>query len=96
MPKQRKKSFVIAETVNRPGKDIYRYYRDNAKDAVSCVEFLYNDWRNEITTPSGRKPPVLSKAHVERMARELAANRATSLSSPTKWDRQFTWTIHKI
>lgn len=92
----KKNSFVVVETVFRPGKDIYRYYRNTAEQAVERVVTLYNEYRKEIKTASGRLPPVLSNAHIERMKKELKATRATSLASPAKWNQQYTWTIHHI
>lgn len=94
---QRKKSYVVNETVFRgTAKDHYRYYRDNSKEAIEKLIFLYNDWREEVKLPSGRMPPQLSSRQVVRITLELDKNKKTTLKSPKSWDRQFEWVVEKI
>ena len=46
---QKKNSYVVNETVFREtSTDHYRYYRDNSKEAIEKLIFLYNDWREEV------------------------------------------------
>ncbi len=95
--KQKKKSFVVTETVFRTdGTDIYRYYRDNSSEALDKVFFLYNDWREEVKLPSGRMPPKLSSRQVVRLTLELEKNKKATLTSPKSWDLQFRWVVEKI
>lgn len=94
--------FIVHETVflepNHTDTNIhYLQYSDQGDEhAVERVVTLYNERRKEIKTASGRMPPVLSDAHIERMKKELKDKRATSLASPTKWNKQYTWTIHQV
>ena len=94
---QKKKSYVVNETVFRgTSTDHYRYYRDNSKEAIEKVIFLYNDWREEVKLPSGKMPPQLSSRQVVRITLELDKNKKATLRSPKSWDRQFEWTVVKI
>lgn len=92
---KKKNSFVVTETVFRNGTDIC-YYRDNSKEALEKVFFLYNDWREEVKLPSGRMPPKLSSRQVVRLTLELEKNKKATLKSPKSWDQQFSWEVEKI